>query len=120
MEYILTGKDILAEDAERMGWINKAFDSEREMKAYIDDMLKVLTLYSTRAIGLNKNAINVASRPPIANTLADSNAFSESAGRPETQKLLGDFLELTQNLSATDVELYLGESVPLLYNLSAS
>ncbi|RYN18729.1 hypothetical protein AA0113_g10710 [Alternaria arborescens] len=120
MEYILTGKDILAEDAERMGWINKAFDSEREMKAYIDDMLEVLTLYSTRAIGLNKNAINVASRPPIANTLADSNAFSESAARPETQKLLGDFLELTQNLSATDIELYLGENVPLLYKVSAS
>jgi hypothetical protein len=90
------------------------------MKAYIDDMLEVLTLYSTRAIGLNKNAINVASRPPIANTLADSNAFSESAARPETQKLLGDFLELTQNLSATDIELYLGENVPLLYKVSAS
>lgn len=79
MEYILTGKNILAEDAERMGWINKALHSEREMDAYIDDMLEVLTLYSTRAIGLNKNAINVVSRPPIANTLADSNAFSETA-----------------------------------------
>ena len=50
MEYILTGKDVLAEDAERMGWINKAFDSEREMYAYIDGILEVVTLYSTTAL----------------------------------------------------------------------
>ncbi|WP_369334853.1 enoyl-CoA hydratase/isomerase family protein, partial [Vibrio cholerae] len=31
MEYLLTGKDILAEEAERYGWINKAFDSSDTM-----------------------------------------------------------------------------------------
>jgi enoyl-CoA hydratase/carnithine racemase len=32
MEYFLTGKDILAEEAERYGWINKAFDNSDTRK----------------------------------------------------------------------------------------
>ncbi|RAR16436.1 enoyl-CoA hydratase/isomeras-like protein [Stemphylium lycopersici] len=118
MEYILTGKDITAEDAERIGWINKAFDSEREMYAHIDDILEVLTLYTTTSLGLVKQSINVASRPKLQDTIDDSNRFLESARQPETQQLLRDFLVLTRNQSDGDVELHLGENVPALHNVS--
>jgi hypothetical protein len=33
MEYLLTGKDNLAEEAERHGWINKASDNSNTMDA---------------------------------------------------------------------------------------
>ncbi|KAH8629672.1 enoyl-CoA hydratase/isomerase-like protein [Alternaria alternata] len=116
MEYILTGKDVLAEDAERMGWINKAFDSDREMNAYIDEILSVLVLYPTSALGLIKQSINIASRPQLVDTVGDANKFLEAASEPAAQAMIGNLLELTHNQSAGDVELYLGESVPLLYN----
>ncbi|CAN9393572.1 unnamed protein product [Alternaria alternata] len=116
MEYILTGKDIHAEDAERMGWINKAFDSDREMNAYIDEILSVLVLYPTSALGLIKQSINIASRPQLVDTVGDAKKFLEAASEPAAQAMIGNLLELTHNQSAGDVELYLGESVPLLYN----
>ena len=118
MEYTLTGKDVLAEDAERMGWINKAFDSEREMYAYIDGILEVVTLYSTTALRLAKQSINVASRPRLEDIIGDSNRFLESAMQPDTQTLLGDLLVLTGNQSAGDVELHLGENILALHNVS--
>ncbi|KAJ4982583.1 enoyl-CoA hydratase [Stagonosporopsis vannaccii] len=116
MEYLLTGKDILAEDAERMGWINKAFDSDREMNAYIDEIVDLLVLYPTSALGLIKQSINIASRPQLTDTVGDANRFLEAASEPAAQALMGDLLELTNNQSAGDVELYLGESIPLLYD----
>ncbi|OAL45528.1 enoyl-CoA hydratase/isomeras-like protein [Pyrenochaeta sp. DS3sAY3a] len=115
MEYILTGKDVLAEDAERMGWINKAFDNDREMNAYIDEILSVLVLYPASALGLIKQSINIASRPQLGDTVGDANRFLEAVSVPAAQALIGDLLELTNNQSAGDFELYLGESVPLLY-----
>lgn len=36
MEYLPTGKDILANEAERYGWINKTFDNNDTIDAYID------------------------------------------------------------------------------------
>ena len=51
MEHILTGKDILAEEAERYGWVKKAFDNSDTMDAYIDEILSLLVLYSTSALG---------------------------------------------------------------------
>ena len=38
MEYIRSSKDITAENVEQIGWINKAFDSEQEMDAYVDEL----------------------------------------------------------------------------------
>ncbi|KAJ4341915.1 hypothetical protein N0V95_007100 [Ascochyta clinopodiicola] len=115
MEYILTGKDVLAEDAERMGWINKAFDSDREMTAYIEEILSVLVLYPTSALGLIKQSINAASRPQLTDTVGDANRFLQAVAKPAAQTLIGALLELTHNQSAGDVEMYLGESIPLLY-----
>lgn len=115
MEYILTGKDVLAEDAERMGWINKAFDSNREMDAYIDEILSLLVLYPTSALGLAKQSINVASRPQLADTVGDANRFLTTVSQPAAQTVMGSLLEFTRNQSAGDAELYLGENIPLLY-----
>lgn len=63
MEYLLRGKDILTEGAEGSGWINKAFDNSNTMDAYIDEILSLLALYPTSALGLIKQSVNVASRP---------------------------------------------------------
>lgn len=115
MEYLLTGKDILAEEAERYGWINKAFDNSDTMDAYIDEILSLLVLYPTSALGLVKQSVNVASRPQLSDTVGDANRFLQAASQPDAQKMIGKVLALTENQSAGDIELYLGESIPLLY-----
>ncbi|PQE17515.1 enoyl- hydratase protein [Rutstroemia sp. NJR-2017a BBW] len=52
MEYILSAKDINAEDAERIGWINQAFDTEKEMPPLnetLEDANRFLQTISTPA-----------------------------------------------------------------------
>ena len=115
MKYLLRGKDILTEEAEGSGWINKAFDNSSTMDAYIDEILSLLVLYPTSALGLIKQSVNVASRPQLSDTVGDANRFLQAASQHDTQMTIGKVLELTENQSAGDVELYLGESIPLLY-----
>lgn len=115
MEYLLTGKDILAEEAERYGLVNKAFDNESTMDAYVDDILSRLALYPVSALGLIKQSINAATRPTLSDTVDDANRFLQAASQPAAQALMGRFLELTNNQSDSDIELFSGESIPLLY-----
>ena len=96
-------------------YVNKAFDNSDTMEAYIDEILSLLVLYPTSALGLVKQSVNVASRPLLRDTVGDANRFLQAASQPDAQKMIGKVLELTDNQSAGDVELYLGERIPLLY-----
>lgn len=115
MEYILSGKDIGAEEAERIGWINKAFDTAGEMDGYIDDLISRMVLFPLTALGLAKQSINSASRPQLVDLLADSDRFLQAASNPVAQGLIVRALETTANQSAGYVERFLGEALPLLY-----
>ncbi|KAH6952286.1 ClpP/crotonase-like domain-containing protein [Ilyonectria sp. MPI-CAGE-AT-0026] len=115
MEYILSGKDINAQDAERIGWINKAFDTSSEMYAYIDKLTSRLVLYPLAALAAAKESINLAARPPLENLLQDVASFNRRIADPIVSQLLGKALSLTNNQSLGDVELNLGRDLPLLY-----
>ncbi|EEU38463.1 uncharacterized protein NECHADRAFT_73232 [Fusarium vanettenii 77-13-4] len=115
MEYILSGKDINAQDAERIGWINKAFDTSSEMYAYIDELTSRLVLYPLAALAAAKESINLAARPPLENLLQDVASFNRRIADPIVSQLLGKALSLTNNQSLGDVELNLGRDLPLLY-----
>ncbi|EEU34491.1 uncharacterized protein NECHADRAFT_55036 [Fusarium vanettenii 77-13-4] len=115
MEYILSGKDINAQDAERIGWINKAFDTSSEMYAYIDELTSRLSLYPLAALAAAKESINLAARPPLENLLQDAASFNRRMADPIVSQLLGKALSLTNNQSLGDMELNLGKDLPLLY-----
>lgn len=115
MEYILSGKDITAQDAERIGWINKAFDTSSEMYAYIDELTSRLVLYPLAALAAAKESINLAARPPLKNLLQDVASFNRRIADPIVSQLLGRSLSLTNNQSLGEVELNMGRDLPLLY-----
>ncbi|KAH7182212.1 ClpP/crotonase-like domain-containing protein [Fusarium sp. MPI-SDFR-AT-0072] len=115
MEYILSGKDINAQDAERIGWINKAFDTSSEMYAYIDELTSRLVLYPLPALAAAKESINLAARPPLENLLQDVASFNRRIADPIVSQLLGKSLSLTNNQSLGEVELNMGRDLPLLY-----
>ncbi|KAM3065062.1 hypothetical protein ACMFMG_006175 [Clarireedia jacksonii] len=116
MEYILSSKDINAEDAERIGWINQAFDTEEEMYAHIDELISRIALYPLQALAFAKQSINAATRPPLNETLEDANRFLQMISAPAAQSLIAKVLKADGNESAGDVELYLGEYIPSFYN----
>ncbi|KAF7911610.1 hypothetical protein BELL_0728g00030 [Botrytis elliptica] len=115
MEYILSGKDVDAVEAERIGWINKAFDTTAEMNGHIDDLISRMVLFPIHALGLAKQSINVATRPQLSDLLGDSDKFLQ-ASSPASQALIGKSLELSANQSDGDIERFFGEAIPLLYN----
>ncbi|GKT43631.1 putative enoyl-CoA hydratase, mitochondrial [Colletotrichum spaethianum] len=115
MEYVLSGKDINAKDAEKIGWINKAFDHSADMYAHIDDLTSRYRLFPRGALVAAKKSINLWARPPQDNFLRDAAAFSGRLADPVVMQLVGRALSLTQNLSLGDVELNLGRDLPLLY-----
>ncbi|KAH7349224.1 enoyl-CoA hydratase/isomerase family protein [Pyrenochaeta sp. MPI-SDFR-AT-0127] len=115
MEYILSGKDVEAEDAERMGWINKAFDSERQMDAYIDELISRLVLYPVYAFGLAKESINIRTRPQLSEIQGDTDRYLRAAANPIAIGVFPRTLEVLNNQSAGNPELFLGEYLPLLW-----
>lgn len=116
MEYILSSKDINAENAERIGWINMAFDTSGEMYAYIDELTSRLRLFPLAALSAAKDSINLSVSPPRDNLLQDSASFTRRLADPAVQQLVGRALALTNNLTLGEMELNLGRDLPLMYN----
>ena len=110
MEYVLSGNDINAADAERIGWINKAFDTDDEMEGYVSGLTKRLALFDGEAIKAGRMAVNVATTPDVEDLLEDERVFIELYKKPSVQARtkLG-------TLDDNDGERFFGEALPLLY-----
>ncbi|KAG4428530.1 hypothetical protein IFR05_015983 [Cadophora sp. M221] len=116
MEYILSATEITPREAEKIGWINKAFDSSEEMYAYIDKLTSRLNLFSRAALGASKTAINLRSKPPLEDFLHDIALFNTLASNPDFPKIFDRVLALTNNLALGEVELNFGRDVVHLYD----
>ncbi|KAF6842502.1 enoyl-CoA hydratase [Colletotrichum musicola] len=115
MEYVLSGKDINAVDAERVGWINKAFDNADDMYAHINELTTRFGFFPRGALMAAKNGINSFSRPPQQNYLNDAAGFASRLVDPLVPQLMARSLALTNNLTLGEVELNLGRDLVLLY-----
>jgi len=115
MEYVLSGKDINARDAEKIGWINKAFDNSADMYAHIEELTERFSLFPRGSLIAAKTEINSFARPPQQNYLNDAAAFDARLTDPALPSILAGALALTNNQSLGKVELSLGESLPLVY-----
>ncbi|KAF7555572.1 hypothetical protein G7Z17_g2053 [Cylindrodendrum hubeiense] len=115
MEYILSSKDITAGDAEKIGWINKAFDTSAEMYTYIDQLTSRLRLFPLTALYGAKKSINRASAPTFKDIVADGISFRKQLADPLAQAAAKKSAALLANRSQFEVELILPDVLPLLY-----
>ncbi|KAH7139907.1 ClpP/crotonase-like domain-containing protein [Dactylonectria estremocensis] len=116
MEYILSSNDIDAREAERIGWINKAFDSSTDMYAYVNKLTSRLRLFPFAALSTAKKSINLASAPPLDNVLHDASAWIQRLGDSDAAALFGGFLALTNNATLGPAELNLGKDLVQIYS----
>ena len=49
-EYVLSSSDIDAATAARIGWVNRAFDTSRELHAYVAALAARIALFPTAGI----------------------------------------------------------------------
>lgn len=115
LEYLLTGNDISAEEAERVGWINKAFCSSKDMYDYVDGLVSRMRLFPLAAMTAIKKAANVATRPTLEELLRDAASFTARLSDPDVPPLVGRSLVVTNNLTFGDVELNLGRDIIQVY-----
>ncbi|EXM15788.1 Enoyl-CoA hydratase/isomerase [Fusarium oxysporum f. sp. vasinfectum] len=115
MEYILTAKDITPKEAERIGWINKAFDSPKEMYDYINGITSRLTLFPRGGVLAAKKAINYRANPLRADYEHDVALFNPLLANPDFPQILSRVLALTNNVTLGEVELNFGRDVILIY-----
>ncbi|WQF89254.1 Putative enoyl-CoA hydratase/isomerase, ClpP/crotonase-like domain superfamily [Colletotrichum destructivum] len=115
MEYILSSQDVDAKEAERIGWINKAFDSRRDMYSHIDKLTSRLALFPRSGLVASKQAINLRSKPSREDFLHDITLFQDLSN-PDFARIVDRVATLTNNWTAGEVELNLGRDVVLAYN----
>ncbi|KAH8643102.1 hypothetical protein IG631_00565 [Alternaria alternata] len=114
MEYILSANDINAVDAERIGWINKAFDSPAGMYEYIDGLTTRFALFPQGGLSAGKTAINRRTTPTLEDLQGDVNLFLERIEDPIVQELTAKGSAGNESL-AFELELNLGENILTLY-----
>ncbi|RSL61366.1 hypothetical protein CEP51_013645 [Fusarium floridanum] len=113
-EYILTGYEVDADTAERISWINRAFDS-RELSEKVDEIAKRIALFPKSALSASKDSINAASCPKEADTLRDSVTFFNLIKGEEHQTLVRKMYEVTKGLDYKNGPVDDGTVIKALY-----
>jgi enoyl-CoA hydratase/carnithine racemase len=115
-EYVLSSSDIDAVTAERIGWVNRAFDTSRELHAYVQALAARIALFPAAGIVGTKQGINAVSRPPMSIIVRDAqDIIFALAATPAGQAFGEKFIRATRNQSLDSLELNYGAELVQLY-----
>lgn len=115
MEYILTGKDITASEAERIGWINRSFETKAELYSYITGITSRIRLFPFTALQAAKKSICQASNTTFDEVYGEAAAFYKQMEDPETKRAVVSSFNMLAALPPLDAELNLPDLAPLFY-----
>ncbi|KAJ7486686.1 enoyl-CoA hydratase/isomerase family protein [Mycena latifolia] len=115
-EYVLASADVDARTAERVGWINRAFNTADELHTYVKALAVRIALFPPAAIAGTKQGINAVSRPPMDVIIRDAqDVLQRLAATPAAQAFAAKFIQATNNQSLVPLELNYGAEVLKLY-----
>lgn len=114
-EYVLSGRDIDADSAERIGWVNRAVDPY-DLDGVVGAFAKRIALFPVQALAAAKKRINELSLVPQKEVWADYNAWVPLVGQPFSAPLAAKEMELSKNESFGNYQLYEGEEVLKIYD----
>jgi enoyl-CoA hydratase/carnithine racemase len=86
-EIILGGEDVSAEEAERLGWVNRALPAD-ELGAYVDRLARRIATFSAPAIAGVKAVIAEVERGTPGQLAAEEHAFRVLMAGPEPRSLM--------------------------------
>lgn len=93
MEYILSGRDITGEEAERYGWVNRTLETE-ELHKFVDELATRIAKFPAQAIDSTKRALNAESLPSEVNLIEEQNLFVDLIHHnPETQAIMKGWID---------------------------
>lgn len=114
-EYLLSGQDIDAKTAERVEWVNRAFDSPSELDNYVNNLAERIALFPLDGLANIKSSVNSITRPTPEQLALEASVYNRLSASPQAQQLVEKFLVLTKNETDVQVELDIGNEVVNLY-----
>ncbi|CAI7598617.1 unnamed protein product [Penicillium pancosmium] len=103
LEYLYSGRDIDAEEAERYGLINQAFDTSTNMHGFVDGYVRRVEKFELSALSATKKRVNEATNASSLETFEkDFQIFVELLSRPKTVQLVTEIWAVIKG--ATDCE----------------
>lgn len=107
MEIIVGGVDMIAEDAERWGYLNRAL-AANEIGPYVDKLARRIASFPVEAVRAAKAAINLAAESPLAEGLREESYLFQQLIRTESgRRAMQRFIEVGGQ--TRDVEIRIAE-----------
>lgn len=117
LEAILTSMDYDADTAERWGWVTRALP-DKELDAFVDDLVKRLASFDKTALMAAKRQINRATLPPDEDLHAAYAEFEASLSFPGFNPRSAKLAKLLTDLGVRDIEKRLGHYLGLANKFS--
>ncbi|KAJ7897560.1 enoyl-CoA hydratase/isomerase-like protein [Mycena olivaceomarginata] len=115
-EYVLSSADVDARTAARVGWVNAAFDTPRELHAHVRALAARIAMFPAAGIIATKTGINAATRPSREEIVnAAQNVIAALLPTPAVQGAFRRFIHVTRNQSIGKMELDYGAEVGRLF-----
>lgn len=104
LEYILSGRGVDGVRAAAMGWVNRAFGTEGELRREVEALAGRIAEFPAQGLAAVKARVNVQ-KPSEKDLEGDNDLFNRLARTEVTQEAAGRFLELSGDESAEGFEL---------------
>ncbi|KAI5460753.1 ClpP/crotonase-like domain-containing protein [Mariannaea sp. PMI_226] len=112
-EHLLSGEQVDATEAARIGWVNSAYSSKDALRKHVDSFAKRVALFPIEAILATKAGI--AEQGPTQQQIQDDmDRYNELATTKVAQESVGKFLAVSRNQSR-QWELNMGTNMVQLY-----
>lgn len=110
LEYILSARSVDASEAERIGWVNRGFQSADELGQETLALATRIATFPIQALAGVKERVNVQ-KPSDESVLGDLQAFSGGVTQNVTQRANARFLELGDGQRNTPFERNIPEDI---------
>ncbi|KFZ23182.1 hypothetical protein V502_02334 [Pseudogymnoascus sp. VKM F-4520 (FW-2644)] len=115
LEYLYSGRDIEADEGEKYGLINRAFDTSVEMHEFADRYTARVGKFELTALAMAKKRVNDACNASSIEVFEkDFHAFIELLNLPKTAQLVGEVWKVIKGATDCDEERTLPDAIMTL------
>ena len=116
LEYMLTGRSVDAITAEKIGWVNKAFDTTEALRQGVDALAERIAEMPGQGLSAVKQRVNVVG-PKVEDLQGDLDLFDKLVPTTVVQEASGNWLRVSEDQTWSRLELFepelLTEIVPV-------
>jgi enoyl-CoA hydratase/carnithine racemase len=112
LEYLYSGKDVEAEEAEKYGLINRVFDTTAEMQTFVDGYVGRVSKFELAALAMAKRRVNEATHASSLEVFeGDFQAFMELLSLPKTAELVEEIWRVIKGAADCEEERMLPDAL---------